>query len=818
MRAAIADAGGNEVFFLGRTDEALMVVEVEVLARGNQDSVAAIMIATSFGDVVVHNHPSGHLTPSGADIEIASLMGNQGVGFYIIDNTADKCYQSVPPFKRKTVQSLSYSEVEDFYSAEGELSRSLEGYEPRPEQTRMAVALAEAFNEGRVAVIEAGTGTGKSLAYLYPAALWSVRNKERVVVSTNTINLQEQLILKDIPFLQEHAGVQFRAVLVKGRGNYLCLRKLKVNAADPSLFKDETAEELDAIVAWSKQTENGCRSDLSFVPKEEIWEEICCEADQCGRVKCIDYPRCFFYKARREAAGADVLVVNHALLFADLAVRQETGYDSTAILPPFTRLIFDEGHHMEDVATNFLSSQVSRLMLVKLMGKLQHPRKAHRGALPQLSTQLSALVPEDQDDLYLQIADILEGKLIPRRVALTDTLTKGMDAIAEALLKYLNKVGADQKLRLTPVLYGSSVWPEVGGQIQKMCKELSDYVASMQAFLKACERLSDKVLEKLAGPLTDFKGIKARMESAVEALLFFTNRDTDHCRWFELKKGPAVKLCCSPLEVAETIKSAVLDKFKTVAVTSATLAVGEKFDFLKKRTGIDLLPKEKVTELLLPSPFDYERQALVGVPSDMPEPNSPQFEMRAAQHLLKALKISQGRAFVLFTSYDLLTRIANRLNEPLKAAGLTPMRQGETNRHLLLSKFRSAPNPVLFGTDSFWEGVDVQGKGLELVVITRLPFRVPTEPILEARSEHISALGGDPFMSYTVPQAVIKFKQGFGRLIRSKEDRGAVLILDSRVLTKNYGKVFLSALHGVKPVKGDEEVICQALEGFFGNG
>ena len=815
LRSAINEANGNEVFFLGRTDESRIVVEVEPLARGNRDAVAAIMIACSFGDVVIHNHPSGNLQPSNADIEVASLLGNQGVGFYIVDNNAERCYQAVPPFSRKVVERLSYPEIERFYAPDGVLAKALPGYEHRPEQTKMATTLSEAFNEEKVAVVEAGTGTGKSLAYLLPAALWSVRNKERVVISTNTINLQEQLIQKDIPFLQRHAEVPFRAVLVKGRGNYLCMRKLHVNAADASLFKDDTAQELDAIVAWSKKTDDGCRSDLAFIPKDEVWEELCCESDQCGRVRCPDYARCFFYKARREAAGADLLVVNHALLLADLSVRQETGYDATAILPPFTRLIFDEGHHLEDVATNFLSSQVSRLGLVKLLGKLQHPRKAHRGILPQLSTQLSAAVPESQDDLYLEIAEVLEGRLIPKRVAVLDAVTRGMDAIGDALFKKLKNDGGEQKLRVTPAIYGTPLWQEVTVQVEAMCKELSDYALAMHAFLKGCEKLSDKVLERLAGPLTDLRGVKGRVECAVDALRFFTARDDDFCRWFELRKGPLVKLCSSPLEVADSIKKAILDRFKTVVLTSATLAVGSKFDFLKRRTGIELLAKERVSELLLPSPFDYAHQALVGVPSDMPEPTSPLFEARLCQHLLKALKISQGRAFVLFTSYDLLIKVFTRLAGPLKAAGLTPMRQGETNRHMLLSNFRSSVNPVLFGTDSFWEGVDVQGKGLELVVITRLPFRVPTEPILEARSEHITAMGGDPFMSYTVPQAVIKFKQGFGRLIRSKEDRGAVLILDSRVLTKNYGKIFLTALHGVTVIKGEEEALCEKLEAFF---
>ncbi|HEY6009263.1 MAG TPA: DEAD/DEAH box helicase, partial [Geobacteraceae bacterium] len=265
LRAAIAEAGGNEVFFLGRTDEARVVVEVEPLARGSRDAVAAILIAASFGDVVIHNHPSGRLTPSQADLEIASILGNQGVGFYIVDNRAEECYQAVAPFARIETHSLAFTEVEDFYAPGGALAGTLKGYEPRGEQLRMAFAVAEAFNEGRVAMIEAGTGTGKSLAYLYPAVLWATRNKERVVISTNTINLQEQLIKKDIPLLQR-TGLAFRAVLVKGRGNYLCRRKLEAVRGEPTLFPEESGDELQAIIAWAEKTADGCRSDLAFIP------------------------------------------------------------------------------------------------------------------------------------------------------------------------------------------------------------------------------------------------------------------------------------------------------------------------------------------------------------------------------------------------------------------------------------------------------------------------------------------------------------------------------------------------------------------------
>jgi ATP-dependent DNA helicase DinG len=821
MREAIIETGGNEVFFLGRTDEAKLVVEVEPLARGNRDAVAAILVATSFGDVVIHNHPSGRLTPSQPDIEIASILGNQGVGFYIIDNDASRCYQAVTPFSRATLERLSFPEIERWYAPDGLLAANLKGYEHRDEQTRMAFAVAEAFNEDRVAVIEAGTGTGKSLAYLLPALLWAVRNKERVVISTNTINLQEQLIKKDLPFLRKHCGHEFRAVLVKGRGNYLCKRKLAAVASDPALFKDEASSELEAIIEWSQKSADGCRSDLSFIPRDEIWEEVCCEADQCNRVKCPHYTRCFFYTARRAAAGADLLVVNHALLMADVAVRQETGYSSMAILPPFERLIFDEGHHLEEVATGCLSSQASRQGLLRIIGRLQHPRKAQRGFLPQLSAQLSREVPEALDDLYMEAAGVLEGKLIPRRGVLADTIGRTMDAIGVAFLAHLKKgrePNGEQKLRLTPALYATPFWLEVEERVRLLTQELADYTGALGAFLKACGKLPDKVLEKLSGNLVDLRGIKGRLEGAVENLLFFVARDEGFCHWFEVRKtgkGMTVKLCSSPLEVAESIKSVILEKFKTVVVTSATLAVGERFDYLERRTGISLLPRARVTELLLASPFDYPHQAFVGIPADIPEPTAAGFEPALADLLLKGLAISQGRAFVLFTSYELLGRVYNRLAEPLTRLGLTPLRQGEMNRHLLLSRFRKEKNAVLFGTDSFWEGVDVQGKALELVVIARLPFRVPTEPILEARAEHIAATGGDPFMEYTVPQAVIKFKQGFGRLIRSRDDRGAVLILDSRVLSKNYGKAFLRSLPGAPVVKGSGTEVLAGMAAFF---
>lgn len=823
LRDEIRCAGGNEVFFLGHTDEAKIVIDVELLARGNRDTVAAIMITASFGDVVIHNHPSGVLTPSEADIAVSSLFGNRGVGFYLINNEVTQCAQVVTPFARKQTTPLSYPDLEGLFKTGGSIAQSLRGYELRDEQLRMCFCVAEAFNNDRIAVIEAGTGTGKSLAYLVPAIRWALTNKERVVVSTNTINLQEQLIRKDIPFLRSVIKENFVAVLVKGRSNYLCLRKLETVKVEPALFLDDHAADLQAIIAWSQRTGEGCKSDLSFAPRDDVWEEVACEADQCGRVKCRWYSKCFFYVARREAAAADILVVNHALLMADVAVRTETGYESSAVLPPFSRIVFDEGHHIEDVATNFLSVLVSRQGLLKLLTSLQNPRKTQKGLFPLLTGLLSREIPEALDAHYLELSGILETQLIPQRQVLADTVTSTFDAVARGLLEHLH-VGSERhgefKLRLTPAIYRSGFWMDGEERLSTLSRLLDQFARTVNGFRQSCAQLPEPVQEKLSGPLTDLKGIQGRIERAVTSLAAFSGRSEEECRWFELKngtKGMTLRLRVAPLEVAQSLQRAVLDRFRTVIVTSATLAVGDRFNFLKGRIGIDRVAQERVLELLLASPFDYQRQTFVGIPNDIPEPTTHGFDAILEPHLLESLLVSQGRAFVLFTSYDLLRKVYDRCAIRLSAEGLTPLRQGEINRHTLLSRFRKERNAVLFGTDSFWEGVDVKGRALELVIITRLPFKVPTDPVLEARAELISAQGGDPFMEYTVPQAVIKFKQGFGRLIRSRDDRGAVVILDSRVLSKNYGRIFLKSLPHLDVIAQPAAEVYKQLRSFFNN-
>jgi ATP-dependent DNA helicase DinG len=820
MRHEIAAAGGNEVFFIGHTNVDGVVCETETIARGSKVAVPAIITRASGGDVVIHNHPTGDLTPSSADMDIASVCGNQGIGFAIVDNDCNRCYQVVAPHTEKKGELLSLEEIGRVFANDGMMAH-LKGYEQRDEQVRMAFAVAEAFNGDRVVLVEAGTGTGKSLAYLIPAILWATRNNERVVVSTNTINLQEQLIKKDLPFLARNSAVEFKAALVKGRSNYACLRKLEHAEAEPSLFPDEYSAELTTIIEWSHSSQEGCRSDLAFTPHGGTWEEVCCEADQCGRSRCKHFNRCFFYRARRESSAARVLVVNHALLLSDIVLRKETGYDATAILPPFSRLIFDEGHHLEDVATSHLSLTIARSGILKQLQRLV-PQKANRaGLLTIISSRITRDLPESEEGLYHELSALLESHLLPKAHDLAGMTEQTMDWLAISVEHETGggAAGREQKLRLTPETEQTPFWQECRQKLHALADAVNDYTSSLRTLVRRSKDLPEKLQEKLADQLLDTSGIEGRLQSMADALLFFTTEAEGYCRWIETRRGNRgvqARLTAAPLDISAQLKETVLDKLKTIIVTSATLTVGGQFGYLKKRTGFGLLPKERLSELQLASPFDYAKQVFVAVPEEMPEPTAHGYREALESHILKAVTISRGGAFILFTSYDMLNRVYQALSPALARLGLTSLKQGETGRHALLAQFRKEGNSVLFGTDSFWEGVDVKGEALRLVIIARLPFQVPTEPVQQARAEKIKADGGDPFRDFSVPQAVIKFRQGFGRLIRSRDDRGAVLILDRRVLNKSYGRIFLRSLPDTEIVRGDSGDVFSRMETFFG--
>ncbi|MFK5926871.1 MAG: helicase C-terminal domain-containing protein [Desulfuromusa sp.] len=828
LRYAIKEADGNEVFILGQTNAERRIVQVEVLGRGSESAVPAILQTCSYGDVVLHNHPSGNVNPSGADLEVAAQFGSLGVGFYIVTNAVDDLYRVVEAFAEKDTKKLDPDEIAGLLGAGGVIAGKLPDYEDRPEQLHMAFAVADAFNKGQLAVVEAGTGTGKSLAYLVPALLWARANQERVVISTRTINLQEQLIRKDLPFLQRATGIEFYAVLVKGRSNYFCLRRGETAGRELGLFEQQQVEEIQQMLQWAETTGDGSKEELSFIPSYQAWEEVCCEADQCARVRCQYYRRCFFHKARRRAARADILVVNHALLLSDLALRQQTdNYSATAVLPPFERVILDEAHHLEDVATSYFSLQLTRFTFSRVLNRLRHPRKLNQGLLPQLLDKLSQELPDSLDELYRTLHGEIES-LLNKRQQLFDLSLDEFQSIAEELPEFLGKpVSAkfELKHRVLPEFMQTPVWKKLCGRVERLRIGSFELAQGITGLLRAAEDLPDNVAEKVNSPLVDLRGISERLEGLAADLGSFQAVAKNSCVWIEVregrigrKKGLITSLCQAPLEVAESLNQALYQRLRSLIMTSATLTVAGAFGYFHSRVGLDRVEPQRLVELALDSPFNYQQQALVAVPTDLPEPGKPGFSDAVRDAVEKALLCSQGRSFVLFTSYALLRQVHDELAPILEAQQLRCLRQGEENRHRLLKRFAEDESSILFGTDSFWEGVDVPGRSLEQVIIARLPFRVPTEPVLEARAQAIELRGGDPFMEYTVPQAVIRFKQGFGRLIRHRNDRGVVLILDTRVVKRGYGRMFLRSLPPARVVRGSSDEVFTEIGRFFVEG
>lgn len=829
LRAAIVDAGGNEVFLLGTLADG-RVQDVRVLARGNRRAVPAIMEVPRPGEVVIHNHPSGTLVPSDADLQIGAALGNNGVGTYIVDNSVAAVYVIVEPLTAPRVVPIDGSAAADLLGPRGVVGAALAGYEHRPQQLAMLRAVSDAFNDEEVLSVEAGTGTGKSLAYLIPAILWSQANRQRVVVSTHTINLQEQLIGKDLPLLIERAGLTCRAALVKGRGNYLCRRKAaQVDAQAAQLVEDDLLQELRQILEWAAHTTDGSLADLPVRPRPDVWEQVVSEHDNCLRARCPFYSSCFFYGARRAAAAADLLVVNHHLLMADLALRSEVGdYTQNAVLPPSARVIIDEAHHLEDVATAYFGSQVSLATIERALSRLQSRRHLGKGLLPALALGLESVDTAGNALHARGAAQWINQRLLPGCTNLSvdaeECFSRALDAFLDlperGAAGALAAEPADEKLRVTEAVRETPFWRVVVERVGALATALDAYAGDLGGVLERLELLSDEVDQQLRYLGTELGAVRGRLSAMAVALLAFSDDDAGYCAWIELRRrtrgGPALSFHRAPIEVAPLLQRALFEPFATTVLTSATLSVNGAFDYLHERLGVDRVdPPERVRALRVESPFDFARQALLLVPADLPEPTARDYEPASQAAMQRVLDITRGGTFLLFTAYGALNRAWYELAGTLRANGLTPLRQGELSRHVLLARFTREPGAVLFATDSFWEGVDVPGDALRCVVITRLPFRVPTEPLEQARVDAIATRGGDPFGERAMPQAVIRLKQGFGRLIRSRTDRGCVVVLDGRLARKRYGRVFLQSLPPARQVIGESDVVFAAMQRFL---
>ena len=715
-----------------------------------------------------------------------------------------------------------YARIAELLAPDGVLAQNMRNYEQRPEQLQMAFAVAQAFSQGQIATIEAGTGTGKSLAYLIPAVLWAIENGETVVISTNTINLQEQLICKDIPVLKQIIPESFSAVLVKGRSNYLCKRRLNQALLEPDLFNNEAHNHLYRLQQWAASSNNGSKDELDSPPEPLVWNEVCCEIDQCPLTHCQHYRECFFHQARHRAAQADILVANHALLMADLAIRAETeNYSTGAVLPAYAHIIFDEAHHIEDAATNSFSINISRFSLNRILSRLAHPRKPERGQIARWARVLGKELPAEEELLYEQLHGLLEegishcNKLHQLNADIFDSLLANMESQTEKSAPH------SMPWRITTAECNSNTWITLEHELPALSREALKIRSILDRIFALEEHLPDSTREKLTPASVDLAGLSARLTTFAGELDTFLSLNENLCTWIDIRpagaqrRSPVLWLQAAPIVVADILHKHLHERFKSVIMTSATLTVNQSFGYFHQRSGVGLCPRTRTLELQLNSPFDFSTQALIAVPSDLPAPGSPAYADAIAPVIEHSVTAAGGNTFVLFTAYSLMRQLFNTLEPVLFARGITCLSQGQAARHHLLKHYISATNQVLFGTDSFWEGVDVPGKALELVIITRLPFKVPTEPIQVARSEALKRSGLDPFMHFTVPQAVIKLKQGFGRLIRHRNDRGVVMILDHRVVRKGYGKMFLNSLPPARMVTAPEPEVRKAIREFF---
>ena len=601
------------------------------------------------------------------------------------------------------------------------------GYEHRPGQLQMAEAVNDAFENHHHVVVEAGTGTGKTLAYLLPA----ICSGRRVVISTATKSLQEQLYQKDVPFLQKHFAPELKVAVMKGRNNFLCLTKMHALADQPVLKGMEEVDAFRQIRDWARVTETGDRAELTFLPDDsDLWSRIDARRETCTGRKCPQFEQCFLTAMQSRAREADLIIVNHHLFFADLALKQD---DFGSILPEYSAVVFDEAHEMEDVASDYFGQQISNFRFEELARDADNAMRLGHFGTPSLLRRTQRIREKSR--------------------AFFDT------------------------------------FPPRDGRFPFTRSE-------REAFLEQNREAYDSLMNALKGMETEFAALTQKPEELLriarrsfeirqELAFLFESNEKNFVYWFE-RRNKGVYLAATPIDVSQILREKLFEAFDTVILTSATLTVGGRFEFIRQRLGVD-----HAKESALPPEFNYQEQALLYLPQRMPDVRDAGFAAKAADEIVQLLELSQGRAFCLFTSYaqmnDLFERVEGRLDFPLQLQGTAP-------RSVLLERFKTTPNAVLFATASFWQGVDVPGERLSCVIVDRLPFAVPSDPIVAARVRALQEEGRNPFAEFQVPEAVLALKQGFGRLIRAKTDRGVLALLDTRLQRMPYGRIFLESL------------------------
>jgi ATP-dependent DNA helicase DinG len=620
----------------------------------------------------------------------------------------------------------------------------------------MAEAVEQALAQKRHLILEAGTGTGKTLAYLLPV----IRSGKRVIVSTGSKTLQEQLFHKDLPFLRAHLG-ELRVCYMKGRANYLCRKKLYDLTAQPVLSGLEEINQFNIIREWEKTTKTGDRSELTEMPESsQLWSKLDARTDRCIGAQCQQFDRCFITEMRRRAAESDIIIVNHHLFCADLAIKAalERGPDS-GVLPEAGVVVFDEAHELEDVATDYFGVSVSNVRVEELLHDVENSLR--RANLPLAQALAASARVQERSQLFFSLLPPGEGRFAFENRA--DFLEENGDEYVGLQNTLMHLYSELQSV------------PEKPDEVHNLCRRIEELRVQLGFVMESNQKNTVFWIERRG----ERRGSRGGQQN--------------------------VFLQATPISVSDILRQTLFDQWETVVLTSATLAVGGGFDYIRGRLGL-----EHAREMIVPSHFDYPSQAMLYVPPDLPDPREPQFLQRASQRVRQLLEISRGRAFCLFTSYSFMNQLYERLLGELEFPMLL---QGSAPKNALLEEFRMTPNCVLFATSSFWQGVDVQGEQLSCVIIDRLPFAVPNDPVVAARIRAIDENGGNAFFEYQVPSAVISLKQGFGRLIRSLHDRGLLCLLDNRILKKQYGRVFLNSLPDYAKTTD-----IRVVERFFGHG
>ena len=709
------------------------------------------------------------------------LYNRRNIAYCLLSSDLDDFY-FVQDIDRIFLEKIN---IENYFSKDGILAKEIKGFEYRQEQEEMAHYIQDAINEDRKIIIEAGTGTGKTLAYLIPAIKWAVVNKKKVIIATNTINLQEQLLLKDIPLAKSIIKEDFSYVLVKGRSNYLCKRlfnELSIGRSiDIEIFSMEAREQIECILKWGNKTKTGDKAELPFEVYPDVWELIQSTTELCLGKKCPYRKECFYMKTRMEKMEADILISNHHVFFADLNVRAETDFDSEyLILPRYDMVIFDEAHNIESVARSYFSVEVSKISFTRLLNRIyqkKNKRKKEKSALIRVEDTIDEKDLEDSQQYAYLLNTLKEEISILQNIGdeYFDEIRKIYETNTEApIRKSLNNFEMTKSRFLETLRDKKDIFQS----------KLADFLTLMMSFNNVIDEEKEKNPEVI-----NFNNHLKMFKAYINSFKFINSfEDDNYIYWLDINsKRTNVLLTATPLNIAEKLSTVLFDNLDRLVFASATIVANGNFDYFKKSLGLD---EEDCIECIIKSPFNYDEQMSVYIPTDIQDSeNINAFVTDASKFILNILLKTDGKAFILFTSYTMLNQIYYSISKKLIDKGFEVFLHGDKPRSQLIKEFKEAENPILFGTTSFWEGVDVQGENLSNVIITKLPFLVPTDPVVSAISKKIEEDGGNSFTDFQLPEAIIKFKQGVGRLIRKKTDSGNIFILDNRILKKRYGSL-----------------------------